>query len=120
MLYLHAGPRLKGTPADDMLGVYCAGEEYARLERKVKVPAPDGKLLDGLEVPVIESTERWTEVKLEDGTILRVKPSVLSAIRIPGQFDPEGNPMYVIKATNTLTVVEAADIHKRGESAKPH
>jgi len=84
------------------------------LERKVKIPMPpDGKIVEGFEVPVVESTERWTEIRLEDGSILRIKPSVLSAIRVPGQYDQEGNPMYLLKATNTLLVAEAQEHLKR-------
>jgi hypothetical protein len=81
---------------------------------------PDGRMVDGFEVPVLESTERWTEIKLEDGSVLRLKPSVISAIRIPGQYDPEGNPMYALKATNTMMVADAPEHLKRGyvEGAK--
>ena len=85
------------------------------MERKVKVAMPpDGKLVEGLEVPVVESTERWTEVKLEDGTVLRIKPTVVSAIRIPGQYDQDGNPMYALKAANAMMVAEAPEHLKRG------
>ena len=78
----------------------------------------DGRLVDGLDVPVIESTERWTEIKLEDGSVLRVKPSVLSAIRIPDQWDPEGNPMYALKAANAMIVAEAPEHLKRPTTAR--
>jgi hypothetical protein len=85
------------------------------LERKVKIPMPpDGRIVEGFEVPVLESTERWTEVKLEDGTVLRLKPTVVSAIRVPGQYDQEGNPMYALKAANAMMVAEAPDHLKRG------
>lgn len=89
------------------------------MERKVKVPMPpDGKMTDGFEVPVVESTERWTEIKLEDGSVLRVKPSILSAIRIPDQWDPEGNPMYALKAANAMVVAEAPEHLKRPNKAQ--
>jgi hypothetical protein len=89
------------------------------LERKVKVPMPpDGKPTDGFEVPVVESTERWTEVKLEDGSVLRVKPSILSAIRILDQWDPDGNPMYALKAANAMVVAEAPDHLRRPTKAQ--
>ena len=85
------------------------------MERKVKVPMPPtGALVDGFEVPVAESTERWTEATLEDGSVLRIKASVLSAIRVPGQFDPEGNPMYALKTNVAMVVVTAPDNLKRG------
>ena len=85
------------------------------MEKKVKVPMND-KMVDGFEVPVLESTERWTDVKLEDGSFLRIKPSVLSAVRIEGMWDPDGNPMYAVKAMNAMTVVETKDHLKRPAS----
>jgi hypothetical protein len=90
------------------------------MERKVKFAMPpDGKIVEGFEVPVVESTERWTEVKLEDGSILRIKPSVLSAVRVPGQWDPDDNPMYVLKATNAMVVTEAPEhLKKAADAAK--
>ena len=85
------------------------------MERKVKVPMPPtGALIDGYDVPVTESTERTTEVRLEDGSVLRLKPSVLAAIRIPGQYDPEGNPMYTLKTQVIMTIAEAREELKRG------
>jgi len=91
------------------------------MERPVKFKNPiDGKETDGMEVPVIESTERWTDIKLEDGTVLRIKPSVMSAVRLNGQFDPEGNPMYAIRAANAMMVAETPDHLKKAayEAAK--
>ena len=85
------------------------------MERKVKIPMPPtGAQVDGFEVPVVESTERWTEVKLEDGTVLRVKASILSAVRVPGQFDNDGNPMYALRSNVQMIVAEARDDLKRG------
>ena len=89
------------------------------MERKVKVPLPpDGKQVDGMDVPVVESTERWTEIKLEDGSVLRLKPSVVSAVRITDQWDPQGNPMYALMATNAMMVVEAPEHLKRPPGEK--
>lgn len=90
------------------------------MERKVMMPLPpDGKIGEAIDVPITESTERWTDVKLEDGTVLRVKPAVLSAARVPGVYDPEGNPMYVIKASNTMMISEVSEIHKKPKSENP-
>lgn len=85
------------------------------MERRVKIPAgPNGQAVEGFEVPILESTERWTEIKLEDGSVLRIKPSIISAIRIPGTWDQDGNPSYVLKATNSMMVAEAAEKFKKG------
>ncbi len=75
-------------------------------ERKVKIPYPTATsgLVDGTEVSIRESTERWTEITLDDGTVIRLKPSVMSAVRIDGQFDPDGNPMYALRAGQIMLV----------------
>jgi hypothetical protein len=61
--------------------------------------------VSGFEVPVRESTERWTELTLEDGTVLRVKPSVIGAIRIENQWDGDNNPVYALKGGPNITAV---------------
>jgi hypothetical protein len=77
-------------------------------ERKVRVPYGEpGQMADGVEVNVDESTEKWSEYKLSDGTLLKGKMTVISAVRIEGQFDPQGNPMYAINMTPAMVIVEA-------------
>jgi len=83
-------------------------------ERKIKIPfpTPASPQVDAYEVSVAESTEKWSEVKLEDGTILRVKPNIVAAIRVEGQYDPDGNPVYALKAGQT-SIVSSAPAHLR-------
>jgi hypothetical protein len=80
-------------------------------ERKTKIPfpTPTSPLRDGTEIGVKESTERWSEITLDDGSVLRLKPSVFSAVRIEGEWDPEGNPMYAVRAGQVLLVQYAPD-----------
>jgi hypothetical protein len=83
-------------------------------ERKTKVQlVPGGPLVDGVEVPIDESSEKWSEYKLEDGTTLRIKQVLMEVVRATGQYDPEGNPMYAIKAAPILSVVHVPDNLKR-------
>jgi len=82
-------------------------------ERPVKLPLPTGQTVDGLEIPIEESTERWSDVRLEDGTVLRVKTTVLSATRVTGQWDAEGHPLYFIKSIPTTAIVSSPDHLKR-------
>lgn len=82
-------------------------------ERKVKVPLPTG-IAEGFEVPVTESVERWTELRLEDGSVLRIKPVVVSVIRIEGQYDPQGNPMYAVQGGQTMVIGSVPDHLRRG------
>jgi len=72
--------------------------------KKVKVPMPDGKTSEGVEVPIEVSNERWSELTLEDGSVIRVKATVVSVIRIDGLYDQDGNPVYVVKSATTTAV----------------
>lgn len=76
-------------------------------ETKRKINLPHGTF-DGIDVPIKESTERWSEITLADGTILRIKPNVIWVTRIDGQYDPEGNPFYALNSGQTMTVVNVA------------
>ncbi len=80
-------------------------------ERPVKAPSPEGKggFVDAFDVPILESSERWSEFTLEDGTVFRVKLSLASALRIPGQWDEEGNPMYALKTQPSMVLVSTPE-----------
>jgi hypothetical protein len=73
-------------------------------ETRRKVQLPTG-MVEGVDVPIKESNERWSEVVLADGATLRVKPNVLAVTRVDGQYDAEGNPMYALTANQVMTVV---------------
>ena len=60
-------------------------------------------------MPVEELTERWSEFKFEDGTIIRAKISIVSVHRVPDTWDPQGNPFYVINMSPTMAIVEAPE-----------
>jgi hypothetical protein len=69
-------------------------------ERKVKLKLR-GEDVDTWEIP-FETTERWTEIRLEDGAILRLKAVVSNVYRVDGKTDNLGNPIYVVKSTNAM------------------
>ena len=87
-------------------------------ERKVKMTIPGLGAVEGTEVGMIESVERWTELRLDDGSVLRVKPVVMSVARVDGRYDPQGNPMYLLQATQTMVVASAPD-HLRQQGPEP-
>jgi hypothetical protein len=82
-------------------------------ERKVAVMLPTGEKAEAVEVQVEESTERWSEFTLQDGTIMRVKATILSAARIDGQYDQAGNPMYVTNVTPVMTIVNVPERYRK-------
>jgi len=79
------------------------------VERKTRVKLPTGQEVDAFEVAVEESLERWTEVKLEDGTRFRAKMNILVVHRVPDQWDPQGNPFYTITAAPVMAIIEAPE-----------
>jgi hypothetical protein len=84
-------------------------------ERSVTVTTLDGRQMTGVDVPVDEITERWTEIKLSDGTIMRIKQTIGQVIRVPGEWDSEGNPIYIVKVAPITTLISTPDeLRKRG------
>jgi len=81
--------------------------------RKVKVPLPTGQVVDGLDIPVLEANERWSEITLEDRTVIRVKTVVASAIRIEGQWDQEGNSLYMMKSSPAVAIITVPEDLRR-------
>ena len=86
----------------------------AKEERKVTIPGPNGQQLHGIDMEIEESSDKWSEMKLHDGTRLRVKTVVTQVIRLDGMWDPEGNPAYFVKSSPVVTVLSAPDFLKKG------
>ena len=68
------------------------------------LPEVEGKIVD-----VVECTERWNDVTLDDGTRLKVKISILETIRIDGETDRDGNPVYAVANNVVSKVVHLGD-----------
>jgi hypothetical protein len=86
-------------------------------EKKVKMALPSGQIVDGVEVPVEETVERWSDIKLQDGTSLRIKMTVVSAVRADNDYDPLGQPFYSINMTPVIAVAEIPEHLKKQRSS---
>lgn len=86
------------------------------MERKRKLPGPDGRMIDATEVGYRSSGEYWNEYLLDDGTILRLKPVVTQVLRVDDAYDDEGSPVYAVKSNN-IVVISAPDdlLRKEGQ-----
>jgi hypothetical protein len=60
-----------------------------------------------VEIEVLEAKERWSEYRLADGTMMRVKSVVIAVFRDQDQKSPDGEPVYSMKST-LITDVRAA------------
>ena len=65
-----------------------------------------GNQIAGVSVEIKESVERFSDLKLEDGTTLKTKVVAVEAIRLEGK-DVDGNPMYVLKSQTVVTVFDS-------------
>lgn len=90
------------------------------MPNRIKVPLQGVGMVDAVDVAITEILERSSEIRLEDGSILRVKPIVLSVSRIEGRWDPEGNPLYALKGGQAMTVASApTELKKPGTENGP-
>ena len=70
--------------------------------RKVKINFA-GQEVEASAIEVTQSSEQWNEYLLDDGTILKAKLVATNIYRVEGQYDGEGNPVYVIQSTNVVS-----------------
>ena len=81
--------------------------------RRVPIKSPDGQEVEGLDIPILESTERFCEFTLADGTVLRVKPVIINAVRMENQWDQDDNPVYICKNQVMIAVNHTLDSLRR-------
>jgi hypothetical protein len=79
---------------------------------------PDGQPVDALELSFQNAREHWNEYLLDDGSLVKLKPVATEVFRIPDRYDPDGNPVYVIKSTN-IVIVNAPENLKQKKGDQP-
>ena len=83
--------------------------------QKVTVKDQLGRDVTGTRVEIKDSKDLSSRVEFDDGTVMVIKPVVVQAVRVDGQWDNDGNPFYIIKSQIVLAVIEAADEFKKKE-----
>jgi len=73
------------------------------MERKTRVNYR-GKEVDALEMD-FESKEAWSEYKVSDGTVVRLKAVATNIIKVLNEYDDTGKPIYIVQSSNVLGVV---------------
>ncbi len=77
------------------------------MEKTVQVPS--GPPVTGEVVTVVESTERYSDIRLSDGAVLRIKSTASEALRIKGEVDSDGNPRYYAKLHTVIDLLYPPD-----------
>lgn len=81
-------------------------------ERPLKIVLA-GKEIAVTDVPVESSTEKPVEYTLEDGTVMRVQYTANSIVRVDGQTDLNGDPLYLVRNATAVTLLKAGDHAKQ-------
>jgi hypothetical protein len=71
--------------------------------RKIRI-GPDGPEKDAELIDIQQSNELWNQYLLGDGTVIKMKLIATEVWRVEGEWDSEGNPAYIVKSSNVVTV----------------
>ena len=67
------------------------------------------------ELEISERKDRAAEYQLEDGSILRVNYVPTSVLRLDGQYNADGTPIYVVTNGVVVTPIQVPDeLKKKG------
>lgn len=81
---------------------------------KRKMTLPNGEVREGSVIPFEPERENFSTYLLEDGTTLRIKVVLTEAIRIDGEYQPNGDPVYAVQAAQVLAVTPPEHLRKGG------
>ena len=73
---------------------------------------PAGTASTAQDVDVTEAKEVWSEYRLADGTVLRIKPVMITISRVEGEHTIEGDPVYNMKSTLVTDVRAPQELKK--------
>ena len=71
-----------------------------------------GRQVEATPIDVNQSHEKWNEYLLEDGTVLKMKIVLKKVLRIDGEYDAEGNPIYVMQSQNVTSVNSPKELRR--------
>lgn len=88
------------------------------LATMVKIVSPlSQKEVEGTLVDFEGVAEPWASYKLKDGTSLKVRTIVTAVIRLGGEYDAGGNPVYTVSSVTAVQV--SAPKNLRGTPTVP-
>lgn len=71
---------------------------------KRTIRLPDGSEVEADVIGFRTNAEHFNEYLLDDQTVLKLKPVVTEIVRLEGQYDAMGNPVYFVQSTNVVAV----------------
>jgi hypothetical protein len=65
-------------------------------------------------VDIVSSKEGWSEYTLVDGAVIRSKGVILDVKKMIGQYDADGDPIYILQLTIVNKVRVPGKLKKNG------
>jgi hypothetical protein len=57
--------------------------------------------------------ENWQQYQLDDGSVLKIKLVLLDVIKLDGEFNDNGDPVYQFAAQQIVTVVVPDELKRK-------
>jgi hypothetical protein len=83
------------------------------VERKRTIRLPDGRDVQATVLTFRGSDEPWTEYLVDDGTVIRIKIVATEVLRLDGEYDPTGNPQYLVQTSNVMAVSAPDELRRK-------
>lgn len=62
--------------------------------------------------------EHWNEYLVDDGSVIKLKLVATEVLRVEGEYDPMGNPIYLVQSTNVMAVDAAESVRRPQEGGE--
>ena len=62
---------------------------------------------------IVKAKEGWSEFRLDDGSVIQAKAVILDVKRAIGQFNVDGNPVYIMQMTMVHNLIAPAKLKKK-------
>ncbi len=80
--------------------------------RKIRM-APNGPEKEAQLIDIQQSDEHWNQYLLSDQTVVKMKLVATEVWRVDGEYDPEGNPIYLIKSSNVVNINPPDELRRK-------
>jgi hypothetical protein len=83
---------------------------------KRTINLPDGRSVEASVLTFRSGGEHWNEYLIDDGAVIRVKLVATEVLRLDGEYDGNGNPVYIVQSTNVMAVDAPEGLRRGGDS----
>jgi hypothetical protein len=83
------------------------------MSKRIKI-SHEGRDVEAERVEVVSSQEQRSTYNLSDGTTLSLRTIVIDVLRLVDVWNDDGDPVYVVRSSPTLSADVPLELRKRG------